>query len=90
MCRDDKGRCRDWFWIKNALDFPDSRCIVTTNRNVSEWWAFSYTYPQRQGDVLYELGCRAGRANRTVDLYDKVLGKVPVAHLPGAAYRQHP
>jgi hypothetical protein len=69
------------FWIKNALDFSDSRCIIGHLPDVSTRWAFSYANPQREGDVLYELVCRA-HISRHVEFYDKVIGRFPTAPLP--------
>jgi hypothetical protein len=37
------------FWIKNALDFSDSRCIISHLPYVSTRWAFSYAWPQKGG-----------------------------------------
>jgi hypothetical protein len=69
------------FWIKNALDFSDSRCIISHLPDVSTRWAFSYAVPQKEGDVLYELVCRA-HISRHVEFYDKVIGSFPTAPLP--------
>jgi hypothetical protein len=69
------------FWIKNALDFSDSRCIIGHLRSVSTRWAFSYAVPQKEGDVLYELVCRA-LVHRHVEIYDRVIGRFPTTPLP--------